>query len=603
MARRKNNKDLPKVKLTKDNLSQALRVFTYIRPHMGYFIAGMVMLVLGSLFFMALMGLPGEMVKLASGEKLSLDIGLDLDVKDFGIIFLIFLVAQSVMSYFRIIFFTIVSERGMADLRKDLYRKIISQPIAFFEQRRVGELTSRITADVEQLQSVFSITLAEFLRQVVTLVVGVGVLAYLTPRLSLIMLMTFPAIVILAVVFGRYIRKISKKRQDHLAEANTVVEETFQSFSIVKAFANEWYESIRYGKSVDEIVKISLKFARVRGLFFGFIITVLFGGIFFILWRGALMVQAGTMEAGDLFTFIIFTGVIGGAIASFGSLYTSIAGAVGATERILEILDRDSELDIVAEEDVQPLDVTGNISYKNVRFSYPTRKDVVVLKDLSFDVKAGSKVALVGQSGSGKSTIVQLLMRFYEVDSGIITIDGKDVNDYNIVSLRKNLGVVPQEVILFGGTIRENILYGNPQASEDELIAAARKSNSLEFINGFPEGFETVVGDRGIKLSGGQRQRIAIARAILKNPSILILDEATSSLDAESEKLVQEALNELMKGRTSIIIAHRLSTIRDVDQIYVIDEGRIIESGNHDELTQLEEGAYNNLARLQFDAL
>lgn len=601
MARSRRNNDDQKVKLTKQNLSEALSVFRYIRPHRGYFILGMVLLVLGSVIFMALMGLPGEMVKVASGEKPSFDIGKNITVNDFGWMFLVLLLAQGLLSYFRVICFTIVSEKGMADLRTDLYEKIISQPISFFEKRRVGELTSRITTDVEQLQSVFSVTLAEFLRQVVTLIVGISVLAYLTPRLSIIMLITIPGIVVVAMIFGRYIRKLSKKRQDHLAEANTIVEETFQSFSIVKAFANEWYESIRYGKSVSEIVKISIDFAKVRGLFFGFILTFLLGGIFFILWRGALMVQDGTLEAGDLFTFIIFTGVIGGAIASFGSLYTSIASAVGATERIQEILKEDNEIDIQAEEDVQPLDIKGDIRYDHVAFSYPTRKDVEVLKDISFEVKSGSKIALVGQSGSGKSTIVQLLMKFYNVDSGTIYIDGKDIRDYELISLRKNLGVVPQEVILFGGTIRENILYGKPHATETELYAAAEKSNSLEFIEGFPDGFNTIVGDRGIKLSGGQRQRIAIARAILKDPDILILDEATSSLDAESERLVQDALNKLMEGRTSIIIAHRLATIRDVDRIYVIEKGHIIESGTHDELTAIEDGAYNSLAKLQFE--
>ena len=320
MSRRIKNSG-EKVKINKQNLSDALDIFRYIKPYMGYFIAGMVFLVLGSLIFLALLRLPGEMANTAVGESM----WLDLDVKEYGWLFLLFLVTQSVLSYFRIIFFAIVSEKGMSDLRKDLYSKIITQRFTFFEERRVGELTSRITADVEQLQSAFSITLAEFLRQVVILIAGVIFIAVLTPKLSLIMLLTFPIIVILAMVFGRYMRKLSKKRQDQLAITNVIVEETFQSFSAVKAFANEWYESKRYGKSVDKIVKISLSFARIRGLFFIFIITFLFGGIFFILWRGAIMVQQGEMGAGDLFTFIIYTGVLGGAIASFGSLYTSLA--------------------------------------------------------------------------------------------------------------------------------------------------------------------------------------------------------------------------------------------------------------------------------------
>ena len=386
-----------------------------------------------------------------------------------------------------------------------------------------------------------------------------------------------------------------------MAQTNTIVEETFQSFSAVKAFANEWYESVRYGNAVDKIVKISLTFARLRGLFFIFIIAVLFGGIFFILWRGALMVQAGEMGAGDLFTFIIYTGVLGGAIASFGSLYTALAQAIGATERIQAMLESETEIDIDQVESAPPIKINGHIQYNDVHFSYPTRSDIEVLKGIDLTITAGQKVALVGQSGAGKSTIVQLLMKFYNLAKGSITVDGKNLEDYNLTSFRKNIGIVPQEVILFGGTIRENILYGKPDATEEELIDAAQRSNCLEFIDTFPERFETVVGDRGIKLSGGQRQRVAIARAILKNPAILLLDEATSSLDAESERLVQEALDELMLGRTSVIIAHRLATIKNVDNIYVLEDGKIIESGTHEELSSYVDGAYSNLAKLQFD--
>ena len=565
---------------------------------MGYFIAAMIFLVAGSLIFMALMGLPGEMANTAIGAP---KFNFNIDVKDYGWIFLIILIVQGILSYFRTYWFAIVSEKGMADLRKDLYEKIITQPVAFFEEKRVGELTSRITADVEQLQAVFSITLAEFIRQIVILISGMIIIILWTPGLSLIMLVTFPAIVIVAMVFGKYIRKLSKQRQDELAKTNTIVEETFQSFSIVKSFANEWYESLRYAGSVDQIVKISLSFAKIRGIFFIFIITILFGGIFYILWRGALMVQAGTMEAGDLFSFIIYTGILGGAIASFGTLYTQIVGAIGATERIQEILDTSSELSIQKDDKPTDLKLNGEVVYKNVIFSYPTRKDIVVLNGINLNISPGKKIALVGQSGGGKSTIIQLLMKFYNPDSGSILVDGKDINEFNLTQFRKNIGIVPQEVILFGGSIRENISYGKPGAKEDEIINAAKQSNSWEFITSFPEGLETIVGERGIKLSGGQRQRIAIARAILKDPKILILDEATSSLDAESEKLVQDALDKLMLNRTSIIIAHRLSTIRDVDCIYVLDQGKIVEQGSHNDLLESESGIYSSLARLQFE--
>jgi len=585
-------------RLSKESLKRSLRIFKYIKPFMPQFIGAMILLVLGSMMFMLLVGLPGEMTNIAIGEP---KFNLGLTVKDFGWIFVIFLIIQGLMSYYRTMLFAIVSEKGMAQLRKDLYQNIICQPVHFFEEKRVGELSSRITADVEQLQSVFSITLAEFIRQVVILVLGVVFIFLWAPKLSLIMLVTFPAIVISAVIFGRYIKRLSKTRQDKLAYTNTIVDETLQSFMVVKSFANEWYESLRYGKSVDEVVTVSLSYAKMRGIFFTFIITILFGGIFFILWQGALMVQDKQMEAGDLFSFIMYTGILGGAIASFGTLYTQIAGAVGATERILEIMEITPEVSIENSQKDTQLPLIGDIIYKNVGFSYPSRPDLTVLKDINIHIQSGQKIALVGQSGSGKSTIAQLLMKFYDIQQGEITVDGRNIKEFEVTAFRKNISIVPQDVILFGGTIRENISYGKPEASDDEILNAARQSNCWEFISSFPEGLDTIVGERGIKLSGGQRQRIAIARAILKDPKILILDEATSSLDAESEKLVQEALDILMANRTSIIIAHRLSTIKDVDCIYVLDQGVIKETGTHEELLSKENGLFASLAKLHYE--
>jgi ABC-type multidrug transport system fused ATPase/permease subunit len=351
--------------------------------------------------------------------------------------------------------------------------------------------------------------------------------------------------------------------------------------------------------SIKEVVKISLDFATKRGLFFAFIIAVLFGSIIFILWRGAILVESGDMESGTLFSFLLYTGIIGGAIGGIGNLYANIASAIGATDRVFDILDKDSELELSETNPKQKL--SGSIKFNKVNFSYPTRRDVPVLKNIDFEIKPGQKIALVGHSGNGKSTIALLLLRFYKIISGEIIIDGKNIDDYELSAYRNNIAMVPQEIMLFGGTIYENIIYGNPEATMEDVVKAAEQSNCMQFINGFPEKFDTIVGERGVKLSGGQKQRIAIARAILKDPAILILDEATSSLDAESEKLVQEALDVLMNNRTSVIIAHRLSTIKDVDQILVIDEGRIVEKGNHSDLLE-HDGIYNQLASLQFES-
>lgn len=588
-----------KPKISKEGLLKAYRILRFIKPYKWSFLLGMLCLVVSSSMFMIFPGAAGEMANAAIGKGT-----WNISVEKFGLIFLVILIIQGVLSFFRTIFFARVSEKGVADVRTALYQKLITQDISYFEQHRVGELTSRLTADVEQLQSAFSITLAEFIRQIVVLVIGIIIIAWMAPKLSLIMVLTFPVIVICSMYFGRYIRTLSKARQDRLAETNIIVEESFQSFHTVKAFTNERFELHRFSKAIDEMVVISMNYAKMRGLFFIFIITVLFGGLFFILWRGALLVQAGEMQAGDLFSFIIYTGIIGGAIAGIGNLYSTLAGSIGATERIQDILDRGQEIEMDPYSDQQiaeipRIDIEGSIEYREVRFSYPSRMDVEVLHNISFTVTKGQRIALVGSSGAGKSTIIQLLMRFYDCNGGAIYIDGKNCNDYNITAYRKNIAIVPQEILLFGGTIRENILYGKPDASESEILQAAEQSNSLDFIESFPDGFQTIVGERGIKLSGGQKQRIAIARAILRNPAILILDEATSSLDAESEKLVQDALDKLMKNRTSIIIAHRLSTIREADCIYVLRDGTIAESGTHQLLLDKPNGIYKNLVNLQ----
>lgn len=584
-------------KLSGERLRRSLKVFQYILPYKWPFIWGMFFLVVGSGLFLVIMKLPGEILNIISGES---KYGLSTNMAFFVVIAL--LAVQSVFSYLRVQLFAVVSEKSMAALRRDLYQKLVTLGIPFLEERRVGELTSRITSDVTQVQGVVSLTIAEFIRQIIVFLGGVFIIVFTMPKLALIMLATVPIVVISAMFFGRYIRKLMRARQDQLAETNVVVEETMQSIQTVKAYTNEDFEVKRYGASLTEMVRISLKAARMRGLFAAFIIFVMFGALFFIIWQAAQMVENGEMLKGDLLDFAVFTGIIGTAIASLGNFYTEIVSAIGATERILDIMDQPSEVTVqtlTAPEGKERF--SGEISYRDVHFSYPSRPDVPVLKGVSFDIPAGSKIALVGASGGGKSTIMQLLLQFYGLGSGEILVDGQSIYSYELSLYRQNIGIVPQEVLLFGGTIRENIAYGRPGSSDEEIIQAARQANAWDFIQSFPEGLDTLVGERGVKLSGGQRQRVAIARAILKDPAILLLDEATSSLDAESEKLVQEALNKLMVGRTSIIIAHRLATVRDVDCIYVLDGGTIIEKGTHDELSAISDGAYNALAKLQFE--
>ncbi|MBX2944414.1 MAG: ATP-binding cassette domain-containing protein [Cyclobacteriaceae bacterium] len=581
-----------KRKINKASLKRLIGVFRFMLPHKWLFIAGLLCLALSSGTVLSFPYLAGQLLDLASGKN----VPYFTTINQVAAALMVILLIQSFFSFMRVYTFSVTSERTLADLRQGIFNKIVWLPISFFDNRRIGELMSRITADVGTLQDTFTITLAELLRQSLTLIIGVGIIFFLAPQLTVFMLLTFPVLVILALVFGKYIRKLSKKTQDKLAEANVVVEESLQSIHVVKAFTNEFFELARFKKSLNEVVKIAVQTARYRGLFVSFVIFALFGGIVAVGWYGALLVQSNQLSVGELFSFIIYTSFIGGSIAGLGDIYTQLQRSIGASERLLEILDQKDEEELPS---ASGLKLNGHLTFNHVNFAYPSRPDFPVLKDLNFSIKAGEKIALVGQSGSGKSTIINLLLRFYPVNEGSILADNINIRDFSLTDYRKNIGIVPQEVILFGGTIRENIAYGNPLATEQEIIEAAQKANALEFIRSFPEQFDTVVGERGVKLSGGQRQRIAIARAILKDPAILILDEATSSLDSHSEYQVQQALQKLMEGRTSIIIAHRLSTIKKVDRIFVINQGQLAEMGSHAELTQVSNGLYSNLLKMQ----
>lgn len=593
MARFKEN-DLPKSKLTKSSLTKALLIFKYAENHKWKFYVGLIFLLFTggtALAFPKLMGLLIDCVKNKDNEQANL-IACGL---------IVILLFQSLFSFFRLSLFVNFTENTLANLRLALYSNLIKLPMTFFSQKRVGELNSRISSDITQIQDTLTSTIAEFLRQFILIIGGIALLASESIKLTLLMLSVVPLVAVAAVIFGRFIRRYSKKVQDQVAESQVIVEETMQGISIVKAFANEWYEIARYNGKIKEIVKIAIKGGKFRGYFASFIIFCLFGAIVAVVWFGVRLSISGEMSVGQLISFVLYSTFVGASFGGIAELYAQIQKAVGATERVFELLDESPEKINSSEIGTEKI-LKGNVSFKKVAFSYPSRKEIKVLKDVSFNADFGQKIAIVGPSGAGKSTIASLLLRFYNIEGGKITIDGKNIYDYDLETLRGNMSIVPQDVILFGGTIRENIAYGKPNATEEEIIKAAKLANAYQFIKGFPDKFETIVGERGIKLSGGQRQRIAIARALLKNPSILILDEATSSLDSESEKLVQEALEILMEGRTSIIIAHRLSTIRSADQIIVLDEGIIKEQGTHQELITLKNGIYKNLSKLQFNS-
>lgn len=598
--------DEDKKKISGEGLRQVLEIYKFVLPYKGYFLTGLSFLLLsimtGNTFPLLIGGITGTAV----GEKGNIYDKLIPIQEFFGVgqlnalaIVLGFVVLiQGFFSFFRIYLFAQVSERAIADIRYTVYRKIITMPVTFFESRRIGELNSRISSDITQLQDMLSVTVAEFIRQILTLTIGLTIMVVMSWKLTLFMLATFPVLVVATMIFGRFIRKVSKDAQDQLAQASVIVEETFQAFHIVKAFTNELREVMRYRSALDKSLNRTLKVATYRSFFTTFVICAIFGGIILVVWYGGTMVQSKEITFGELLSFILYTVFIGTSVGGLGELYSQLQKTIGSSQRVREILRETPEFELQDKINKAPR-FEGEIAYQNVEFSYPSRPEMQILKGTNLNISAGQTIGLVGHSGAGKSTITQLLMRFYEHDKGNILIDGKPIKDYELNVLRQNIGIVPQEVILFGGTIRENIAYGKLDATENEILDAAKRANAMEFIAKIPEGLDTIVGERGVKLSGGQRQRIAIARAILKNPAILILDEATSSLDAESESLVQEALNELMKGRTTLIIAHRLSTIRNADLIYVLDAGKVAESGTHEELLTIENGIYQSLVRLQ----
>lgn len=568
----------------------------YLKPHRGVFIAAMVALVATAgmmlIFFRELGDWIGYALNGGKGQEL-------IDRSNRSAVFLVGLVAvQAFIAFWRILLFAKASERALASLRRETFSRIIRLPMATLGARRVGELASRLANDVESMRETLVVTIPQVIRHSVILVGGTVVVFFLSVKLALFMMATIPVVLVLIAVFGTRIRKLTRKAQDDLASSQVVVDESLQGIISVKAFCNEAYEIARYDRRLGSYLGAAIKAALPRASFIAFIIFCFSVALVAVTWFAAKMVASGEMDHRRLANFGIFSGLIGASFMQMSELITQIQRTLGATERVREILADECE-ETASDAAVERLH--GDIAMEGVSFSYPTRPDALVLQDFNLSMKAGQRVALVGPSGSGKTTTVSLLFRFYEPTKGRILFDGKPAGAMPLQTLRKNLALVPQEVLLFGDSIRENIAYGRPGASDEEIREAARQANAHEFIEKLPNGYETQVGDRGTQLSGGQRQRIAIARAILADPAILILDEATSSLDAESERLVQGALDKLMENRTSIIIAHRLSTVRRCDQILVLSAGTVIERGTHEELVGNAGSLYATLARLQLE--
>jgi len=602
-----DQKNLPKTPLNRETIREALDLARYLRPYRARFGSGLATLFLSASLGLAFPLLAGSLIDAAMHPG-----GVQLPwlgsptLNQVAVLLAISVSFQALASFNSALAFNRVGQSALADLRRDCYRRLISLPMEFFARRRVGELTSRITTDVAQIEGALIDALPQMCRQSVFLLGGITMIALTSGRLTVVMLGTLPLLIAAAVFFGRRLRRFSRETQDQLAATNTIVEETLQAIASVKAFANEAFELGRYDRANSRVLAAALSAAWWRAVFVAFFIVALFGGIVIVLWFGAGLLQSGGISPGELTRFVLYTTFVAGAMGQSAELFSQIQKTVGATQRVRELLREPAEETAGAAPPAAtmvtplPARLRGEVAFDAVSFRYPSRPDVAVLHAVSLRARAGERIALVGPSGAGKSTLTALLLRFYAPDTGRLLIDDRDARDYPLAWLRGQMAIVPQDVLLFGGTIAENIVYGRPGADDAAVREAARQANAHEFIAAFPDGYATLVGDRGIQLSGGQRQRIAIARAILKNPAILILDEATSSLDSESERLVQIALERLMQGRTTFVIAHRLATIRTVDRIAVLDGGRIVELGTHAELSANPDGLYRRLSALQF---
>ncbi len=567
------------------------RMLQLARPELPLLSVATVALVIGSGMSLAYPQVVRWMVDLVStaGDT------SQLDRAALALVVVFFL--QALFSALRAWLFTVAGERVVARLRTDLFDSLIHQEIAFFDETRTGELTNRLASDTTVLQNTVTVNVSMALRHAIGVVGGIAMLLWMSPVLTLLTLLVVPVVAIGAALYGRLIRRLSVQVQDALARATEIAEESLSGVRTVRAFANEDAESARYTAAVDDSYQLAAKRALAYGLFQGVAGFAGYAALALVVWYGGRMVLDATMSVGDLTAFLLYTLMVAVALGSLSSLYGDFMRAAGASERVFQLMDRSRGIEEAGGADLG--EVHGRVRLVDVGFAYPTRLDMPVLSDLSLDVEPGEVVALVGPSGAGKSTIASLLLRLYDPTTGTIQLDGRSITELQPSQLRRAIGIVSQEPILFAATIAENIRYGRPDADLDAVRAAARAANAEEFIDGFPEGFDTPVGERGVRLSGGQKQRVAIARAVLKDPAILVLDEATSALDAENEHLVQEALERLMEGRTTFVIAHRLSTIQGADRVVVLQGGRVMEQGSHEALLAAN-GLYRKLVERQF---
>ncbi len=570
------------------------RLLPLIRPHRGALALASVSLVLSAGLSLSLPMFMGRLLDTAllhGGRAL-------LDRIALGLVGLV--IMQAVLNYAQAYLLAATGERAVAALRRDLFAKLLDQPPGFFADHRTGELTSRLTTDIGLLQGTMSHQIAEFSRQAITLTGAVFLLFYTQPRLTLTALAIVPLSVGTAFFFGRRLRRMSTGVQDRVAEATALAEEAFSQIRTVQSFAQEPWERERYGARIRTVVDAALVRAQVRGVFFGALTLAAFSAVVVVLWQGGVLLTEGKLTIGELFRFLTYTLMIAGSVSALAGFFSAYQESVGAAERVFQLIERPSAITDPPSPRALPSPVEGRIGYESVSFRYVDGPDAPwALRDVTLHLAPGEVVALVGPSGAGKTTIASLLPRFWDVTEGRITLDGLDIRQVKLADLRRAIGLVPQEPALFSGTIRENIAYARPDAGLDQVEAAARAAHAHEFIERLGSGYETIVGERGVKLSGGQRQRIAIARAILKDPRVLILDEATSSLDTESERLIEDALERLLVGRTTLIIAHRLSTVRRADRLVVLSHGRIVEQGTHAELLTAG-GLYARLYQQQF---